>query len=119
VPHKHKDCCCCEGGPLIYEAILLQDGTATPPVDIVLRNDFSGDFVWEYGAVGDYTGNLPGQFPDQNKVLFSLTLGQGGISFSAIALWLDSDRIETVFFDDTTSPVDFSGRAYLVIKVYP
>jgi hypothetical protein len=121
--HK-KDCCCCDGvvsgnEPLIYEAILTQDGTASPPVATELRNNFSGSFVWEYGSLGAYIGNLTGQFPSQYKVLFFLTLGQGGVAYSCVAYWLDSDRIAIDFFDNAGSPVDFSGLAYITIKVYP
>ena len=47
----------------VYTALLIQDGSPTPPTAIVLENTFQVTPTFTYDGVGNYTIQFPENFP--------------------------------------------------------
>jgi len=110
------------GRPKVYKAIISQSGTSAPTVVAVLENT-AGTTTFNYDNVGLFT--VHNSNFAENKVLYSLTTGQG--SASGIMTAETGQDITTNEWEGRISTLDLSGNAVngilynatLTIEFYP
>lgn len=106
---------------LQYRTLMTQVATSDPTVNYEYENRI-GAIVWTYVSVGVYNGYLvdafAGEVPEQTKIFFNLSMGNGTNSYTIIKI--DSDNIQMSVKDKNyTLSDDLLKTTFIDFIIYP
>jgi hypothetical protein len=97
-----------------YIALLKQTGT-NPPTATIIDNTLSGEIIWTYNGVGNYTGTLTNEFTQYKTTIYHNNTAQG---FTYVN-WQNEDEIDVETWNTTgTSANGLLDYMTIEIRVY-
>lgn len=105
--------------PLVYSALIVQQGTSAPEVSELYQDDFEVTLTGVREAAGYYSLNFSDAIFTIGKTRLMGTIASDGVfhPFSVELLHHDEDTVQIIMADDGALSDDWG--LYLEIKVYP